>query len=75
MADVAIPTPGGSVGVQRFLVYAAGGAAGLALYSLIVDPAKMPAWYTRQIVGTLSVDDFFLAAAVLLGAGIAGKML
>lgn len=75
MADVAIPAPGGAVGFKRFAVYALGGVAGLTLYSLLVDPAKMPAWYTRTIWGPLSVDDFFVAGAVLVGAGLAGKML
>lgn len=73
MADVALPAPGGSVGIQRFVAYAAGGLMGLFVYRTIAP--RLPEWAFREFAFGLDFDDFLMVSSALVGAGLFSRMI
>lgn len=71
--DAAIPAPGGSVGLKTFAVYAAGGAIGLAVYANYIDQMVPDSW-TEWNVGPVKGVHLFMAAAAIVGAALASKV-
>ena len=71
--NAAIPSPGGSVGLPKFAVYAVGGGVGIALfatYLLDAVPDQLVEWNVGPVKGT----HVFLAAGALVGAALAAKV-
>jgi hypothetical protein len=69
MADVALPAPGGSVGLKTFAIYLIGGAIANEIY----DKMPKPNFAGREFFG-VTVDELLNIAAVLAGAGLLAKI-
>jgi len=70
MSAISIPSVGGSVTPGRFLVTAAGAAAGMSLLAPIVIP-HVPAAIRSFSFGPITGEGLALGACALLGAAAA----
>lgn len=75
MAEGAIPAPGGGVSLKRFAIYTCGGVVGWIAFNALVPREKLPAWVTQDFFGQVSLDDVLMIASILMGAGLAGKLI